>query len=306
MKSKTIWMDGELVPYDQATVHFLAPTLHYGVGIFEGIRCYKTQRGPAVFRLDTHLKRLLDSALILGIQAFPYTQEQLRQAVHQTIRANGFTTCYIRPLIYLLGSLTLKLDDYRPAVGIATWDWETYLGEQALEKGVRMMVSSLTRHHPNISMTKAKISGNYANSIMAKTIASRAGFDDAIMMDPDGYVAECSGMNLFMVRDGVIYTPPRATILEGVTRDSVITLAADLEVPVVEEPLARDQLYIADEVLVCGTAAEVVAVTEIDYRTIGEGRMGPVTRSLQEAFFKTARGEGARSVEWLDYVEDHD
>jgi branched-chain amino acid aminotransferase len=302
MKSDYIWMDGELVPFEQATVHFLSPTLHYGFGAFEGARCYDTPNGPAAFRLPEHLKRFEDSAQIMGILDFPYTVEELRQAVFETIQANGLSECYIRPALYMDGALGLNMENYQTRVGIAVWEWGAYLGPEALEKGVRMLVSSFTRLHPNIHMTKAKAAGNYVNSIMAKTLAHRAGYDEAIMLDPEGYVAECSGMNIFVVRNGVIYTPYRATILEGITRDSVITIARDLGYEVVEEPVVRDQLYIADEVFVCGTAAEVTAVCEIDTRTIGEGRMGPVTRKIQQTFFKTVRGSGTRSSEWLDFI----
>lgn len=304
MKSDYIWMDGELVPYDQATVHFLTPTLHYGTGIFEGIRCYDTPEGPAVFRLRKHLRRFLDSAHIVGIRDLNYTLEDLRQAVHRTIQSNGLSECYIRPLIYMVGSLGLNLDAWQPAVGIAVWEWGPFLGKEAAEKGVRMMVSSFTRHHPNVMMTKAKISGNYVNSTLAKTLAVRAGFDEAIMLDPEGYVAECTGENLFLVRDGVIYTPPRTTVLEGITRDTVITLAGDMEIKVVEESISRDQLYIADEVFVCGTATEVVHVREIDFRIIGQDRKGQVTAAVQTAFHQAVRGQGERSSEWLDYVEE--
>ena len=302
MKSNYVWMDGELVPFEQATVHFLSPTLHYGFGVFEGARCYDTPNGPAAFRLPEHLQRFVNSALIIGIQDFPYSVEELKVAVHQTIAANELRECYIRPAVYMDGPLGLNADVYKTRVGIAVWNWGTYLGEEALEKGVRMTVSSFTRMHHNSFMTKAKAAGNYVNSIMAKTLAHRDGYDDAIMIDPDGYVAECSGMNVFIVRDQVIYTPPRATILEGITRDSVLTLAKDQGYKIVEEPLVRDQLYIADEVFVCGTAAEVTAVREIDTRQIGGGTMGPITRRLQRAFFETVRGEGLRSAEWLEYV----
>jgi branched-chain amino acid aminotransferase len=304
MKSNYIWMDGELVPYERATVHFLTPTLHYGTGIFEGIRCYATAKGPAVFRLKPHLKRFVNSARIAGIRDFPYTEAQLHHAVHQTIRANGFSSCYIRPLVYMVGPLGLDLDDWEPAVGIAVWEWAPFLGEDSAERGVRMMVSSFTRHHPNVMMTKAKITGNYVNSTLAKTLAKRAGFDEAVMLDPAGFVAECSGENLFLVQDGVIYTPPRTTILEGITRDALITLAGDLEIPLVETQISRDQLYTADEIFVCGTAAEVVPVSEIDFRQIGSGKRGPITHQLQTAFRAAVRGEHARSYEWLDYVDE--
>lgn len=299
-----IWMDGELVPHNEATVHFLSPALHYGLAAFEGIRCYESDQGPAVFRLHEHLERFMDSALIFGILDFPYTLGELRRAVHDVISANKLKSCYIRPLIYMAdGPLGLNLDEMEPAIGIAVWEWGTFLGEEALEKGARLQVSSFTRHHPNVSMTKAKISGNYANSVMAKTLAARAGFDEAVMLDPSGFVAECTGENIFLVRDSTIYTPPRATILEGITRASIITIARDLGYEVIEETVSRDQLYIADEIFLSGTAAECVAVSEIDYRPIGSGSMGQITREIQQTFFKTVRGAGARSNEWLDPIE---
>jgi branched-chain amino acid aminotransferase len=304
MESKYIWMDGKLVEFEKATVHFLTPGLHYGLGAFEGIRCYATPSGPGVFRLREHLERLIDSIMILGVREFPYTVDQLREAVHETILANEFSQCYVRPLIYMSGELGLNLDASKPSVGIAAWEWGAYLGEDSIEKGVRMMVSSYTRHHPNVTMTKAKITGNYPNSVLAKTLALRAGFDEAIMLDPSGLLAECSGENLFVVRSGKLYTSQSATILEGITRDSVITLARDLGYEVVEQPISRDQLYIADEVFLTGTAAECVAVREIDFRIIGSGKMGPVTRAIQKSFFETARGTGKRSAEWLDYVKE--
>lgn len=303
MRSKYIWMDGEFVDFERATVHFLTPTLHYGTGVFEGIRCYNTLKGPAVFRLGEHIERFLDSAKIAGIRDIPYTAEDLCQAVHQTIRANGFMECYIRPLIYMVGPMGLNLDAWRPAVGIAVWEWSHYLGEEAEEAGVRMLVSSFTRHHPNVTMTKAKTVGSYANSTLAKTLATRAGFDETVMLDPTGYVAECSGENIFLVRDGVLYCPPRTAILEGITRDAIMTLARDLGYPVVEEPISRDQLYVADEVFISGTAAEVVSVVDIDYRTIGSGSCGPVTAALRKAFSAAVSGDGKRSHEWLDYVD---
>jgi branched-chain amino acid aminotransferase len=298
MKSDYIWTDGELIPYEQATVHFLTPALHYGLAVFEGIRCYDTDNGPAVFRLEEHIQRLLNSVHAFGILDFPYTLEELCDAVHKTISANNLTTCYIRPLVYMVdGPLGLNLDASRPAVSIATWEWGALLGDE----GVRLMVSSFTRLHPNVNLTKAKVSGNYVNSVMAKTLASRAGFDEAVMLDPQGFVAECTGENLFVVRDGKIYTPPRATILEGITRDSIITLAQDESIEVIEEPITRDQLYIADEIFLCGTAAEVVPVEEIDYRKIGRGD-NPVTQVIKKSFFETINGKGRRSQRWLSPV----
>ena len=302
MKSDFIWMDGELVPYEQATVHFITPTLHYGMGVFEGIRCYATPKGPAVFRLKDHLVRFLESIHILGIREFPYTVETLRQAVHDTIRKNGFKECYIRPLMYLDGPMGLNMDNSRPRVGIAAWEWGPYLGESARETGIHLMVSSFTRLHPNINMTKSKVAGNYVNSMLVKTLALRSGFDEAVILDHQGFVAECTGENIFIVRKGVIYTPPTASVLEGITRDSIFSLAKDLGYPVVEANLTRDQLYIADEVFISGTAAELVGVRMIDFRQVGEGRPGPVTQSLQAAFQTTLHGDGMHVEDWLDYL----
>lgn len=299
-----MWLNGDLVPQDDVRLPFLTPALHYGLAVFEGIRCYDTTRGPAVFRLNEHLRRFQDSIRIFGLRELPYDTETLHQAVRETIRANQLRECYIRPLMFMSGgAMGLNIDAMKASVGIAVWFWENYLGEEAREQGIRLMVSSFTRHHPNVTMTKAKISGNYANSVMAKTLATRAGYGETVMLDPSGYVAECSGENLFLIRDGVIYTPPRASILEGITRDAVITLARDLGYQVVEEPIARDQLYIADEMFVCGTAAEVVPVRELDTRIIANGRRGPITRALQDSYFQCVHGEGRRAAEWLDYVE---
>jgi branched-chain amino acid aminotransferase len=302
MKSDFIWMDGELVPWNQATVHFITPTLHYGVGVFEGIRCYTTQQGPAVFRLREHLERFLDSIHILGVADFPYSVEDLRRAVHETILANGFGECYIRPLMYLEGPMGLNMDKSSPRVGIASWEWGPYLGEAAKNSGVHMMVSSFARLHPNVNMTKSKVSGNYANSMLVKTLALRSGYDEAVILDTQGFVSECTGENLFLVRSGIIYTPPSATVLEGITRDSIMRLANDLEVPVREAMITRDQLYIADEVFITGTAAEVVGVRMIDHRVIGAGKPGPLTQSLSELFYANVHGKGSHSAEWLDYI----
>ena len=305
MKSRYLWMNGELVEFEKATIHFLTPALHYGVGVFEGIRSYATARGPAVFRLREHIQRLVNSTKILGFREFPYTVEELVEAVRLTVSANGFDECYIRPLVYLSdGGWNLTVDGAVVSVGIAAWEWNNYLGEEALETGIRANITSFTRHHPNVMMTKAKITGNYANSVLAKTESIRLGFDEAIMLDPQGYVAECTGENLFLVRDGKVYTPPTAPILEGITRDTVTTLLNDLGYEAIEAQVSRDQLYIADEVFVCGTAAECIALREIDFRVIGEGKMGPVARAVQGAFQAAIRGEHPRSQEWLDYVNE--
>lgn len=302
MKSDFIWMDGALVPYEQAQVHVITPTLHYGVGVFEGIRCYQTPKGPAVFRLRDHLVRFLESIHILGVRDFPYTLEEIRKAVHQTITANGFSECYIRPLMYLQGPMGLDMDRSRPGLAIAAWEWGPYLGEAARETGIHMMVSSYTRLHPNINMTKAKITGNYANSMLVKTLALRSGYDEAVILDPAGFVAECTGENIFMVRRKVLYTPPLSSILEGITRSTVIALAADLSIPVVEAMITRDQLYTADEVFISGTAAEIVGVRMIDFRKIGDGKPGPITRALLQNFLEVVRGRGKQAEQWLDYV----
>ncbi len=303
MESKFIWMNGGLVEFEKATLHFLTPAAHYGLGVFEGIRCYETDTGPAVFRLREHIERLLDSALVLGFRSFPYSVDELCEAVKLTVSANDFSECYIRPLVYLTdGGWNLNVDAGRPGVGIAAWEWKNYLGDEAREQGIRANVSSFTRHHPNVMMTKAKIAGNYVNSTLARTESARLGFDEAIMLDPQGYVAECTGENIFIVRKGVIYTPGTMAILEGITRNSLITLATDMGYSVVEQTISRDQLYLADEVFVCGTAAECIGLREIDFRVIGSGKTGPVTHALQEAFHAALRGRHPRSAEWLDYV----
>ncbi len=301
--SDYIWMDGEMIAYNDAKIHIQTASLHYGYGVFEGIRCYQTDKGPAVFRLQEHLERFLDSALILGLLEMPFTVEELQHATHEVIRVNGFQSCYIRPLLYFDGTFGLNMDIANPHVSISTWEWGAYLGESGLENGVHMGVSSFTRHHINVTMTKAKITGNYANSVLAKTDAVRNGFDEAIMLDPEGHVAECTGENLFLVEKGTIFTPPRAAILEGITRDTVMILAEDLGFQVVEEEISRDQLYTADELFACGTAAEVTPVTRVDHRPVGDGKRGPITESIQELFFQTVGGRGKRSAEWLDYIE---
>jgi len=296
-------MDGELVDYEQATLHFLTPALHYGIGVFEGIRSYATEKGPAIFRLREHTERLVNSAKVLGFRELPFSVDELVEAMKTTVAINGFDECYIRPVIYLDGGgWNLNVDGGTARVGIAVWEWTNYLGVNAMQQGVRANVSSFTRHHPNVMMTKAKICGNYANSFLAKTESVRLGFDEAILLDPQGYVAECTGENLFIVRGGKIYTPSLAPVLEGITRDSLVTLAGDLGMVVTEAPISRDQLYMADEVFVCGTAAECIALREIDFRTIGNGATGAITRALQVEFQAAIHGTHDRSTEWLEYV----
>ncbi len=303
MESKFIWKNGELVPFEQATLHFLTPALHYGAAVFEGIRSYNTPKGPAIFRLREHVERLFDSARVLGFREFPWSVDDLIKAHKDTVRANGFTDCYVRPLIYLDGGgWNLNVDSGKPSLIIAVWEWNNYLGDEALAKGIRANISSFTRHHVNVSMTKAKIAGNYANSIFAKTESERLGFQEAIMLDPQGYVAECTGENLFVVRDGKVITPSTAPVLEGITRQSLATIARDMGYEVLEQPVSRDQLYIADEVFVCGTAAECIGLSEIDFRTIGNGKTGPITKKIQDVYHDAIRGKVKKYEEWCDYV----
>ena len=305
-KSRYVWVEHGLKDSSESQVPFVNAGLHYGFSVFEGIRCYATDTGAAIFRLEEHVDRLLDSAHIVGFRDLSFTRAELLEAIHKTVAANGFSACYIRPLIYLDGAMNLVVDSGKPRLMIAVWEWTSFLGAEARERGIRANISSYTRLHPNIMMTKAKVSGNYVGSILAKTESQRLGFDEAIMLDPQGYVAECSGENIFVVRDNLIYTVPKASILEGITRDSLITLARDLGDTVLEEPISRDQLYIADEVFVCGTAAEVIALREIDFRMIGDGKTGPVARLLQESFEQVTSGRHPRSAEWLSLVPAFD
>lgn len=303
MESKFIWMDGKLVEFEKAAVPVSIAALHYGAALFEGIRAYKTDKGPAVFRLREHAERLIHSAEIFGFRDLEYTAEDVVKAVKETVKANGFDECYIRPLLYSTAHLaTLNLEAGRAALLVAVWEWTKYLGEEALAKGIRANISSFTRHHPNVSMTKAKIAGNYVNSILAKTESVRLGFEEAIMLDPQGYIAECTGENLFLVKKGKIFTPSTAPVLEGITRDSIAAIARDLGIEVIEAPVSRDQLYNADEVFVCGTAAEVIGLCEIDFRKIGDGKSGRVTREIQTVYHDAIRGRLAKYEHWCDYA----
>jgi branched-chain amino acid aminotransferase len=300
--AKYIWIEDGLKDSSQGVVPFLNAGLHYGFSVFEGIRCYATASGPAVFRLPEHANRLLASAHIVGFRDLPCTGANIQDAIHQTIAANEFSACYIRPLIYLDGALNMVVDKGKPRLVVAVWEWSAFLGDEARENGIRANISSLTRLHPNIAMTKAKVSGNYVGSLLAKTESLRLGFDEAIMLDAQGYVAECTGENIFIVRESKVYTVPRGSILEGITRDTVMKLAEDLGYAVIEEPISRDQLYTADEVFVTGTAAEIIGLREIDFRAIGNGKTGPVTRALQNAFDQLTSGRHARSQQWLSHV----
>lgn len=304
--ARYVWIDDSLKPASEGVVPFLSAGMQYGFSVFEGIRSYATERGTAVLRLEEHVERLLDSAHIIGFRDLPLNVAKVATAIQRTVAANQFPSCYIRPMIYLDGAMNLTVDAGKPRFVVAVWEWTTFLGQEAKDRGIRANVASFTRLHPNIAMTKAKVAGNYVSSILARTESVRAGFDEAIMLGPDGYVAECTGENLFVVRSGQIYTTPRAGILEGITRDTLIVLAGELGYKVVEEPISRDQLYIADEVFVCGTAAEVVGLREIDFRTIGSGTTGTITRALQEEFEKLVGGKHARSAKWLSPVPAFD
>lgn len=302
-RAEHIWMDGSLVPWDEARVHVLTHALHYGTAYFEGIRCYALSAGgSAVFRLPEHVRRLGDSGRILGSE-LPYTEEQVTDAILETIRANGLRECYIRPLAYVAeGEMGLYAPSNPVRFMVAAWRWGTYLGDEGVRMGIRMKVSSYVRHHVNAAMTKSKIAGNYVNSVLAKTEVKRSGYDEAVMLDTEGYVSEASGENIFLARGGRVKTTPLTSILSGITRDSVITLLRDRGVPVVEERFTRDELYAADEAFLTGTAAEVTPIREVDDRSIGRGRPGPITQALQESFFQIVRGEEPRYARWLTRV----
>ena len=298
-----IWMDGELVPWDEARVHVLTHTLHYGSGVFEGIRAYATSRGPAVFRLTDHINRLFDSAKILMID-IPYSPQQLIDATKETVRVNGLDSCYIRPIVYLgYGEMGLNPLPCPVNVSIAVWPWGTYLGDEGIQHGVRMKISSWQRHDPNAMPPACKATGMYINSSMAKVEAIKAGYDEAILLSPQGYVSECTGENLFIVQDGRIVTPPvSAGALEGITQSSVAIIARDLGFEYEVGNILRSDLYTCDEAFVTGTAAEVVPIRSIDDREVGAGGPGPITRKIQETYFATVRGEVDRYKDWLEHV----
>jgi branched-chain amino acid aminotransferase len=299
--SETIWMDGKLVPWDEARVHVLTHSLHYGSGVFEGIRAYPTKKGPAIFRLTEHISRLYRSAKIYTID-IPYTAETLIDACKETVRASGLPECYVRPLVYLgYGEMGLNPLPCPVNVSIAVWPWGAYLGDEGMQHGVRMKISSWRRHDHNIIPPAAKGTGQYINSQLAKVEAIKAGYDEAIMLNPQGFVAEASGENIFIARDGELITPPlSAGALVGITRDSAMRIARDLGIGVHEADLVRTDLYTADEVFVCGTAAEITPVREIDDRLVGEP--GPLTKKIQEVFHAAVRGEVEQYADWLEHV----
>jgi branched-chain amino acid aminotransferase len=302
MKAEKIWMDGELVNWDNAKVHVLTHALHYGSGIFEGIRAYKTEQGPAVFRLKDHVNRLFNSSKIMRMD-IPYSKEKITKAIKETIQINKLNSCYIRPLVYR-GYNQLGLNPFRCPVQvmISAWDWGAYLGEEALAKGVRAMISTWQRSHINSTSAKAKICGNYINSIFANMEAVESGVEEAILLDSNGYVAEGPGENIFWVKDGVLFTPPLTSVLEGITRKTIIKIASDMGFEIKEEFVARDVLYLADEAFFAGSAAELTPIREIDHYTIGSGERGPVSQQLQEKLFNVFKGKEKEYLTWLDFV----
>jgi len=297
-----IWMDGKLCPWRDAQVHVLTHTLHYGMGVFEGIRAYKTGRGTAVFRLGEHINRLFNSAHIMRI-TLPYTKEEISRACLEVLRGNNLASAYIRPVcFYGSEGMGLRADNLKVHVAIAAWEWGAYLGPEGLEKGIRVKTSSYTRHHVNISMCKAKANGHYINSMLAFQEVREHGYDEALLLDSEGYVAEGSAENIFIVRNGIIYTPDLTSALEGITRDTIIELAAECGVPVKEKRITRDEVYIADEAFFTGTAAEVTPIREADSRRIGSGGKGPVTGRLQNLYSDCVYGRHKDRTQWLSFV----
>ena len=299
-KAEKIWFDGKLVPWDEANVHVLTHTLHYGAGVFEGIRAYDCADGSSsVFRLKEHVDRLFNSAKILEME-IPFKREDIVKAIEDTLVVNKMKNGYVRPLVIIgAGAMGVFPGDNPIQTIIATWPWGAYLGEEALEKGIRIATSSFCRMHVNTLMTKAKACGNYVNSILAKREAVANGYDEALMLDTAGFVSEATGENIFIVKDGVLKTTPLTSILCGITRDSLMTLANDMGYEVVEQQFTRDELYTADEAFFCGTAAELTPIREVDRRVIGEGKAGEVAKTLQKEFFKIVQGENPKYESWL-------
>jgi len=297
-----IWYDGRLADWRSANVHVLTHSLHYGMSVFEGVRAYKTTRGTAIFRLREHTRRLFNSAKIFQMQ-IPYGFEQVMDAQREVVRANGLESCYLRPIAWI-GSQKLGVSPRGNTVhlAIAAWEWGAYLGEEGLTKGIRVKTSSYSRHHVNVSLVRAKASGYYINSILANNEVTTHGYDEALLLDTDGYVSEGAGENVFIVRNGTLYTPDLASCLDGITRDAVLTMARDLGIPVIEKRITRDEMYCADEAFFTGTAAEITPIRELDDRIIGEGSRGPVTARLQALFFDVVSGKAEQYAHWLTPV----
>ncbi|MBB1518108.1 branched-chain amino acid transaminase [Aquipseudomonas guryensis] len=298
-----IWYDGKLVEWRSATTHVLTHTLHYGMGVFEGVRAYNTPQGTAIFRLQAHTDRLFDSAHIMGMK-IPFTKDEINEATRAAVRENNLETAYIRPMVfYGSEAMGLRATGLKTQVIVGAWHWGAYMGEEALQKGIKVRTSSFTRHHVNISMTRAKANGNYINSMLALQEAISGGADEAMLLDPEGYVAEGSGENIFLVKNGVVYTPEVTSCLNGITRDTILTLAGELGIQVVEKRITRDEVYIADEAFFTGTAAEVTPIREVDGRQIGIGSRGPVTEKLQKAYFDLVTGKTDAHPEWRTLVK---
>ncbi|SDZ97883.1 branched chain amino acid aminotransferase apoenzyme [Thiothrix caldifontis] len=297
-----IWLDGEMVPWREAKTHVLTHTLHYGMGVFEGVRAYKTEQGTAIFRLQDHTDRLFNSAKIMRMP-MPYSKEQLNEAQRASVRENKLESAYIRPMcFYGSEGMGLRADNLQTHAMVAAWTWGSYLGAENMEKGIRIKTSTFTRHHVNITMCKAKANGNYMNSMLALREALDDGYDEALLLDVDGYVAEGSGENFFLVKDGIIYTPDLTSALDGITRKTMLHLAADLGLEVREKRITRDEVYIADEAFFTGTAAEVTPIRELDRRPIGSGIRGPITEKLQSLYFDIVHGRVEKYRHWLTYV----
>jgi len=297
-----IWFDGKMVPWRDAKIHVLTHTLHYGMGVFEGIRAYKTPQGTAIFRLKEHIRRLAESAHILNMP-LSLSKEELIQACCDVVSQNNLASAYIRPLcFYGSEGMGLRADGLKVHTSIAAWEWGAYLGEEGLEKGIRIRTSSYTRHHVNITMCKAKATGNYINSMLALQEALSCGYDEALLLDAEGYVAEGSGENIFLVRDGVLYTPALTSALNGITRDTIIILAKEMGLSIIEKNITRDEVYIANEVFFTGSAAEVTPIRELDNRQIGNGKRGEITERLQTAYFDLVEGRADSHQDWLTYV----
>ncbi len=297
-----IWMDGTLVEWREAKVHVLTHTLHYGCGVFEGIRCYATAGGPAIFRLPEHITRLFKSAHIMRM-TIPWSESDISSACIEVLRANGLQSGYLRPIVYYgAESMGLNPAACKVHASVAAWEWGAYLGEEGMEKGIRIKTSSFTRHHPNVTMTRAKTVGNYPNSILAKSEALSCGFDEALLLDTEGYVAEGSGENIFILKKRTLITPPLDSALAGITRDTVMTLAGEMGYAVIQERFPRDEVYCADEAFFTGTAAEITPIRELDGRKIGPGIAGPVTKAIQTRFFDVVQGRDDRHKDWLTYL----
>lgn len=297
-----IWFDGELVPWEEANTHVLTHTLHYGLGVFEGVRAYKTPNGTAIFRLKEHTDRLFRSAKILNM-AMPFDKETLNQAQLEAVRANNLESAYLRPMcFYGSEGMGLRADNLKTHVIVAAWEWGSYLGDENMEKGIKVRTSSFSRHHINSAMTKAKANGHYMNSMLALNEALAAGCDEALLLDTQGFIAEGSGENIFIIRDNVIYTPHLTSALDGITRATIIEFAENLGYKVKEKNMTRDEIYVADEAFFTGTAAEVTPIREVDGRAIGEGTRGPITTQLQKRYFDVVKGKDAYHPEWLTYI----